>query len=94
MLNQSNRERKSRIFLCHASEDKPQVVELYHKLKSAGYYPWLDQEDLLPGQNWRQEIKKVIGNPYNLIVVCLSGNSVTKRGVVQQEMKWALDILD
>jgi formylglycine-generating enzyme required for sulfatase activity len=83
-----------RIFLCHASEDKPRVRELYHRLKEAGYHPWLDKEDLLPGQDWRREIEKIIRDRYNIVVVCLSCNSVTKRGVVQQEIKWALDALD
>ena len=44
-------EHNPRIFLCHASEDKPKVIELYQKLKEAGYHPWLDKYDLLPGQN-------------------------------------------
>jgi formylglycine-generating enzyme required for sulfatase activity len=87
-------EGKPRIFLCHAKEDKARVIELYHQLKAAGYSPWLDEEDLLPGQNWREEIRKIISDPYNLVVVCLSCNSVTKRGVFQQEIKWALDALD
>ncbi len=95
-LNQSLYEPsgKPRIFLCHASEDKPRVRELYRQLKQAGYHPWLDKEDLLPGQDWRHEIEKMIRDPYNIIVVCLSNNSVTKRGVVQQEIKRALDVLD
>jgi hypothetical protein len=83
-----------RIFLCHASEDKPRVRELYHKLKAAGYRPWLDKEDLLPGQDWRHEIEKIIRDPYNIVVVCLSCHSILKRGVVQQEIKWALDMLE
>jgi hypothetical protein len=87
-------EQKPRIFVCHASEDKPRVAELYHKLKGAGYHPWLDKEDLLPGQDWRHEIEKIIRDPHNIVVVCLSCNSITKRGVVQQEIKWALDVLD
>jgi nucleoside phosphorylase len=82
------------IFLCHASEDKSQVAELYHKLKEAGYQPWLDKEDLLPGQDWRTEIRKIITDTYNLVVVCLSNKSVSKRGIVQEEIKWALDVLD
>jgi len=90
----SHSEYKPRIFLCHASEDKPQVQKLYRMLKEAGYHPWLDIEDLLPGQDWETEIKKVIRDPYNIVVVCLSKNSVTKRGVVQKEIKWALDVLD
>lgn len=87
-------ERIPRIFLCHASEDKPRVMKLYDKLKKDGYHPWLDKYDLLPGQNWRWEIEKIIRDPYSLVLVCLSSNSVTKRGVVQQEIAWALDILD
>jgi hypothetical protein len=71
---------KPRIFLCHASEDKPRVKELYHQLKAAGYHPWLDKYDLLPGQDWRQEIEKIISDLDNLIVVCLSQKSITKRG--------------
>jgi formylglycine-generating enzyme required for sulfatase activity len=83
-----------RIFLCHASEDKPRVAELYHQLKQAGYHPWLDKEDLLPGQSWKREIRKIISDPYNIVVVCLSCKSTTKRGVVQGEIRWALDVLD
>jgi hypothetical protein len=85
---------KPRIFLCHASEDKPRVAELYHKLKAAGYNPWLDKEDLLPGQDWRHEIEKIIHDPYNIVLVCLSCNSITKRGTVQREIKRALDVLE
>ena len=57
---------KPLIFLCHASEDKPRVAELHHKLKAAGYQPWLDQEDLLPGQDWWAEIEKIIRNIDNV----------------------------
>jgi formylglycine-generating enzyme required for sulfatase activity len=86
-------EGKPRIFLCHAKEDKARVRELYHELKGAGYSPWLDEEDLLPGQDWWTEIEKIISDPYNLVVVCLSNKSTTKRGVVQQEIAGALDVL-
>jgi formylglycine-generating enzyme required for sulfatase activity len=87
-------EEMPRILLCHASEDKARVIELYHQLKAAGYHPWLDKYDLLPGQDWRQVIRTIITDPHNLIVVCLSCNSTTRRGVVQQEIAWALDVLD
>ncbi|MCP4658931.1 MAG: TIR domain-containing protein, partial [bacterium] len=45
-----------RVFLCHATEDKPAVRALYQRLKNAGVSAWLDEEDLLPGQDWRLEI--------------------------------------
>jgi hypothetical protein len=47
----------ARIFLCHASEDKAQVREVYRRLAAIqGFEPWLDEENLLPGQIWENEI--------------------------------------
>ncbi len=79
------------IFLAHASEDKPQVMTLYDKLKSAGYQPWLDKKNLIPGQNWRNEIPKAIRNS-DIFLACLSSRSVSKRGYIQKEFKLALDV--
>jgi len=50
--------RPLKVFLCHASADKPKVRELYRTLKRRGVQPWLDAEDLIPGQNWEVEIPK------------------------------------
>jgi hypothetical protein len=82
-----------RIFLCHASEDKPRVKELYHQLKDAGYRPWLDKFDLLPGQDWEFEIWRVIRES-DFFLACLSHNSTDKRGYVQKEIRIGLDVLD
>ena len=36
-------DRKLRVFLCHSSNDKPAVRELYQRLKAEGWIdPWLD----------------------------------------------------
>ncbi len=78
------------IFLCHATEDKLPVRILYNRLIKDGFDVWLDEENLLPGQNWALEISKVIKNT-DIILVCLSNKSVTKRGVVQKEIKLALE---
>jgi hypothetical protein len=80
----------SRIFLCHANEDKPQVRDVYQRLKAEGFQPWLDEEDLLPGQLWNQEIRRALKNS-DFILIFFSQNSVLKRGYVQREMKLALD---
>ncbi len=45
--------RPLRIFLCHGKEDKPKVRALRDQLLALGTRPWIDEEDLLPGQNWR-----------------------------------------
>lgn len=80
----------AKIFLCHANEDKPQVREVYRRLKAEGFQPWLDEEDLLPGQLWNQEIRRAL-RASDFILIFFSQNSVLKRGYVQREMKLALD---
>ncbi len=81
-----------RIFLCHASEDKEQVIEVYTNLKKNGFYPWLDKMDLTPGKEWSKEIPKAIKNS-RFIIIFFSKLSVSKRGYVQREFKIALDTL-
>jgi uncharacterized protein YfeS len=84
--------RKLQVFLCHASEDKLVVRELYERLKSENWIdPWLDSEKILAGQNWDLEIEKAIQNS-DVIIVCLSKTSINKEGYVQKEIKRALDI--
>jgi hypothetical protein len=81
----------ARIFPCHASEDKTQVREVYHRLRAIdGFEPWLDEEDLLPGQEWAREIPRAL-QASDFILIFLSRTSVAKRGYVQREMKLALD---
>ncbi len=52
--------RPLKVFLCHASADKPKVRELYRTLKRRGVQPWLDAEDLIPGQNWEVDFCKAV----------------------------------
>ena len=82
--------RPLRVFLCHASQDKPTVWKLHRYLKQHGVKPWLDQEDLLPGEDWEVEIPKALFAS-DVILVCLSKNSVNKEGFVQKEITFALD---
>jgi hypothetical protein len=53
---------------------------------------WLDEETLLPGQDWAWEIQRAIQTS-DFILIFLSRSSVAKRGYVQREMKLALDVL-
>lgn len=86
--------RPIRVFLCHSSNDKPAVRALYEQLlKEKGIIPWLDEEDLLPGQKWQREIPKAVRSS-DIVIVCLSRNSINKAGYVQKEIKFALDIAD
>ena len=85
--------RNLKVFLCHAKDDKLSVRDIYGKLKNDRIKPWLDEEDLIPGQNWEHEIKKAVETT-DLFVVCLSKRAVDKVGFVQKEIKFALDVAD
>lgn len=81
------------VFLCHASSDKAVARDLHARLVRDGYRPWLDEEDLLPGQEWDAEIRKAIRKCHAMIV-CLSQQSISKTGYVQKEIKLGLDVAD
>lgn len=82
--------RRLRVFLCHASGDKPFVRNLYARLHADGFAPWLDEEDLLPGKRWQEEIPSAV-RASDVVVVCLSQKSVSKEGYLQREIRYALD---
>ena len=79
-----------RVFVCHASEDKPQVRELCRRLREDGFEPWLDKEQLLPGQDWELELSAAV-RASDAVIVCLSAASVGKAGYVQKELRLVLD---
>lgn len=82
-----------KVFLCHASSDKPRVRRLYKYLCDNGVDPWLDEEKLMPGHDWQVEIPRAV-RAADAVVVCLSNNSINKEGYVQKEITFALNIAD
>ncbi len=86
--------RRLRVFLCHASQDKPAVRELYKRLAAEKWIdPWLDEENLLPGQDFDLEIYRAARDS-DSIIICLSKVSVAKEGYVNKEIRRALDAAD
>jgi len=83
-------EATAQIFLSYAREDKKEVEELYQKLSGAGFKPWMDKEDILAGERWRSRIQRAIKRS-DFFLACLSEDSIDKRGVLQWEIKQALD---
>jgi hypothetical protein len=82
--------RRMRVFLCHSSADKPRVRILRDKLGDAGLDPWLDDKNLIPGQKWPEEIPNAVRRS-DVVLVCLSRDSITKAGWVQREIAIAID---
>ncbi len=83
--------RPAQIFLCYARQDAALVSALYEKLSLAGFKPFMDTKDILPGEDWKQVLMNTIREaPFFL--ACLSNNSVDKRGVIQEEIREALNV--
>ena len=80
---------RPKVFLAHASEDKEAVRILHRKLTDRGFQPWLDEIDLIPGQNWPVAISEAIRRS-DVFLACLSQWSVSKHGYVQRELRTAL----
>jgi len=57
------------------------VREIYDRLLGQGYDPWPDEEKLLPGQNWCEEIPKAVRQS-DVVIACLSSNSINTEGYV------------
>lgn len=80
------------IFISYAREDLVIARRIYADLKLAGLSPWLDVENLLPGQRWKTAVREAITDSTYFVAI-LSSRSVSKKGYVQNELKLALDIL-
>jgi formylglycine-generating enzyme required for sulfatase activity len=84
--------RPLRVFLCHASQDKPAVRELYQRLSEENWIdPWLDEENISLGQHWTTIIEEALDHS-DIVLIFLSRNSVHKVGFVQRELNYAWEL--
>ncbi len=81
------------VFLCHSSDDKILVRRLDGRLRRDGIRTWLDERDLIAGQQWEDAIRQAVRDA-DVVLVCLSRGSVTKSGYVQKEIRIVLDEAD
>ena len=84
---------KLRVFICHASRDKPDARIVYELLTLVGAEPWLDERNLVVGVPWEDQIEE--GVPASdVCILLLSKDSVTKEGYVQREIRMVLRYAD
>ncbi|MCB9502421.1 MAG: TIR domain-containing protein, partial [Deferribacteres bacterium] len=57
------------VFLCHNSEDKPAVRQLYEDLQKEGISPWLDEKELRPGLPWQDALEAQIARIKSAAVI-------------------------
>jgi hypothetical protein len=81
------------VFISYAREDIEAARRLYEELSSEGLNVWFDVKSLLPGQEWKIVINKIIRDSRFFLAI-LSSNSINKKGYVQKEIKEALEVAD
>jgi len=88
-----NKTEQISVFISYAREDSDIAARIYKDLSSNNLSPWLDKEEILPGQDWMDELENAISK-CTYFIALLSTNSVSKTGVVQKELKRALEKLE
>ena len=48
---------------------------------------------MLPGQDWQQEIRKAV-NTSHVFLACISKEAINKRGYIQKEINYALNVAE
>lgn len=91
-MNHEEISQQPRVFLCYSEEDFERVDKLYDQIKAAGWRPWLDERDILPGEKRKQAIEDAIIES-DFFLACLSDDVARRRGRVQREIRDALDVL-
>jgi len=78
------------VFLLYSRGDRQAVRRLYDRMVKAGAKAWLDEKNILPGQDWQAEIRKAIYNS-DIVIVCLSRQFNKQGGYRHEELKIALE---
>jgi len=86
-------EQPTNIFISYARSDTATVREIYSALLGKNHYPWMDVFSVKAGEDWFRAINKAI-DECEIFLAILSKNSVSRRGIIQKELKKALDKLD
>ncbi|MCA9421360.1 MAG: toll/interleukin-1 receptor domain-containing protein [Nitrospira sp.] len=84
-----------KVFLCHDSRDRDQVVALEQQLQALGVSSWRDQQDLRGGEDWDRQISRVIGKQVDYVLVLQTPQMLQRpESYLHKEIKEALERQD
>jgi DNA-binding response OmpR family regulator len=82
---------RHKIFLCYSSSEEEKIAEIYERLKQEGFNPWMDQNDILPGEDWEYTIEESMRKS-DFFLIFLNLDSIDHRGFFNREIDIALEI--
>jgi hypothetical protein len=81
-----------RIFIIYSHKDIELARTLTEQLKAKGYNPWLDEQEIVPGQNWAKAINQAIEKS-SIALFLSSKNIENSQGFAMKEIKVARELL-
>lgn len=72
-------------FISYVREDAAKVDRLQAALEAAGVRVWRDTSDLMPGEDWRANIRHAITDDALVFITCFSRNSLARSRSYQSE---------
>lgn len=82
---------KQRIFIIYSKADLDVAQQLAIDLRERGFSPWLDVEEITPGQVWRKAILSALEE--SVAALLLVSPNLEQSGFVLEELKVALSTL-
>jgi hypothetical protein len=58
-----------KVFLVYAKKDVEYAKTVADLLRASGFKPWIDIEDILPGQIWKLEIARALSQSSSVVVI-------------------------
>jgi hypothetical protein len=89
-LDSNSKDEEFDVFISYARADAEIVQGIYESLVINHRHPWMDIHSLKGGEEWLGAINKAI-EECEIFLAVLSNNSVSRRGIIQKELKKALD---
>lgn len=81
--------RRRRIFIMYSREDLPSAESITKTLRDMGYRPWLDVEEITPGERWAYAAGKGLAESA-VALLLVSKNLNLESGFVAKELEVAM----
>lgn len=86
-------DRPARIFLSYSRDDHKSVSEIRDLLQDFEIEVWFDTDDLVPGQEWEDEISLALKDS-DLILVCVAARGIDPNSFFMKEVVLAKEIAE
>jgi hypothetical protein len=76
------------VFISYACEDRELAKRLSQRLENAGFEVWLDESNILPGDNWAEKVSQALKQSEAMVVLISPAAMESKW--VRHEIEYAL----